>query len=254
MKTIGIYGDSYAANNKKYDSYLTTNIWPNLLEKLTKHKVHNYALSGSNRYYTYKQLEKTLGQHDFYIIIHTYWYRKLYVDPIMEEHSWWVPNIGIQAPCPIPEHEQLIIDHYKYFYDFDSNKIASYGFNYKIKKMLTERNIDPKKVIHLFVDQGEDVTEIINDGSSICKYALCLQDHKEQAPLKGTPIYDRIYRGDFRPCHFSLPNHSRLASAFADIIQGKSEELDLDSVILSGDNPLIKENLEWLYKNYGQEA
>lgn len=249
MTSIGIYGDSYADNtHSKFDTFRKENAWPDLLEKLTGYKVYNYALSGTNRHYTYKKLEKTLGDHEYNIIFHTYYYRKFYVDPIMEDSAWWIPDIGYE--CPNPEFEELITDYYKYFYNFEANKIAHLGFNLKIQELINNRNLDKNKIVHVFIDTEEDNAFPLNLDNR-CIVGFHDYEYNEIVRLKGTPKYNHFIGKDIRACHLSLVNNARVADMFNSIIKGNTEPVDLNKVFLHGETKEVQDSLDFLIEKYG---
>jgi len=71
-QTLGIFGNSYAAINKKV--YHTG--WSQYLEDLTPYKIHNHAISGSSLYHAWKQFTNFQNSYDKIVFVVTHWARQ----------------------------------------------------------------------------------------------------------------------------------------------------------------------------------
>lgn len=110
-QTLGIFGDSYAAINKKVYHFG----WSQYLEDLTSYKIYNHAVSGSSLYHAWKQFNNFQNSYDKIIFVVTHWARQ-YIEnlddgenPLAHISSINHLEYHLKNPTtPVPVRKQLL--------------------------------------------------------------------------------------------------------------------------------------------------
>lgn len=218
MKTLGIYGDSFADVNYMDWAPAGANYglgWPELLYK--KFKTRNYAVGGTGVYFSYKNFLENHHKFDINLFLISHYSRFSVFLPDVNKHLHVVPSFFKSTVHLTMEHSKnhpndqkvykAVIDYIDYIMNVEKEKEMS-------KLMVAEiRRLRPDTV---FMDVFRESNTPSLAGLSTIELA--------RKGLGITQLRMEGYTVDMRKCHFTEENNYMIyEKIIAALEQGKTE-------------------------------